>query len=169
VQHCCVILKNLTNRPVLIASDPQQIKLADQISKDDCAADFKRELPNGNLRKQPSSKPARSIVTQIVTAQTNASQFTTYFGSRQVRIASTLALWVTIDSTVSRLTAPPLSSGQRAGILLRDAWPGIEAYRDIVMATLSISTTGSRLRPIASPREPEGNDNQASRGQPQPH
>jgi hypothetical protein len=101
-------LKNLTNRPALIASDPQQIELADQISKDDCAADFKRELPNGNLRKQPSSKPARSIVTQIVTAQTNASQFTTYFGSRQVRIASTLALWVTIDSTVTANSAAAL-------------------------------------------------------------
>jgi hypothetical protein len=43
----------------------------------------------------------RSIVTQIATAQTNATQFTTPFGSqtRQVRIASTLALWVTIDSS----------------------------------------------------------------------
>ena len=51
--------------------------------------------------KQSSSKLGRSIVTQIATAQANATQFTTPFGSqtRQVRIASTLALWVTIDST----------------------------------------------------------------------
>jgi hypothetical protein len=51
--------------------------------------------------KQSSSKLGRSIVTQIAPAQANATQFTTPFGSqtRQVRIASTLALWVTIDST----------------------------------------------------------------------
>jgi hypothetical protein len=51
--------------------------------------------------KQPASKIARSIVTQIATAQTNATQFTTPFGSqtRYVRLASTLALWITIDST----------------------------------------------------------------------
>jgi hypothetical protein len=50
---------------------------------------------------QTSSRLARSIVTQIATAQTNATQFTTPFGSqtRQVRIASTLSLWATIDST----------------------------------------------------------------------
>jgi hypothetical protein len=50
---------------------------------------------------QPSSKLGRSIVTQIATAQTNATRFTTPFGSqtRQIRITSTLALWITIDST----------------------------------------------------------------------
>jgi hypothetical protein len=55
----------------------------------------------GIYQKQPSSRLGRSIVTQVATAQTNATQFTTYFGSqtRQVRIASTLALWITIDST----------------------------------------------------------------------
>ena len=53
----------------------------------------------GNL--QPASRLGRSIVTQVATAQTNATQFTTPFGSqtRQIRLASTLALWVTIDST----------------------------------------------------------------------
>jgi hypothetical protein len=53
----------------------------------------------GNI--QPASKLGRSVVTQVATAQTNATQFTTPFGSqtRQVRIASTLALWITIDST----------------------------------------------------------------------
>lgn len=51
--------------------------------------------------KQTASRLGRSIVTQIATAQTNATQFTTPFGSQtyQVRINSTLALWVTIDST----------------------------------------------------------------------
>jgi hypothetical protein len=40
-------------------------------------------------------------LSQIATAQTNATQFTTPFGSqtRQVRLASTLALCVTLDST----------------------------------------------------------------------
>jgi hypothetical protein len=54
-----------------------------------------------NYVLQPASRLGRSIVTQIATAQTNATQFTTPFGSqtRQVRIASTLALWITIDST----------------------------------------------------------------------
>jgi hypothetical protein len=50
---------------------------------------------------QRASRLGRSIVTQVATAQTNATQFTTPFGSqtRQVRIASTLSLWATIDST----------------------------------------------------------------------
>jgi hypothetical protein len=53
----------------------------------------------GNL--QPAFRLGRSLVTQITTAQTNATQFKTPFGSqtRQVRLASTLALWITIDST----------------------------------------------------------------------
>jgi hypothetical protein len=54
-----------------------------------------------NYVLQPASRAGRSIVTQVATAQTNATQFTTPFGSqtRQVRIASTLAIWATIDST----------------------------------------------------------------------
>jgi hypothetical protein len=54
-----------------------------------------------NYVLQPASRLGRSIVTAVATAQTNATQFTTPFGSqtRQVRIASTLALWITIDST----------------------------------------------------------------------
>jgi hypothetical protein len=41
------------------------------------------------------------VYRQIATAQTNASQFTTYFGSqtRQIRLNSTLAIWATLDST----------------------------------------------------------------------
>jgi hypothetical protein len=52
----------------------------------------------GNL--QPASRLGRSIVTQIATAD-ERDAFTTPFGSqtRQVRIASTLSLWITIDST----------------------------------------------------------------------
>jgi hypothetical protein len=55
----------------------------------------------GYWEKQSSSKLGRSIVTQIATAQTNATQFTTPFGSQtyQVRITSTLPIWLTIDST----------------------------------------------------------------------
>jgi hypothetical protein len=53
----------------------------------------------GNL--QPVSRLGRSIVTQIATAQTNATQSTTPFGSQtqHARLVSTLALWATIDST----------------------------------------------------------------------
>ena len=54
-----------------------------------------------NWRGQNASRLGRGIVTQVATAQTNATQFTTYFGSqtRQVRINSTLAIWATLDST----------------------------------------------------------------------
>lgn len=50
---------------------------------------------------QPSSRLGRSIVTQVATAQTNATQFTTPFSAQtyQVRVVSTLALWATIGST----------------------------------------------------------------------
>ena len=55
----------------------------------------------GFYSKQPASRLGRSIVTQIATAQTNATLFTTPFSSqtRQIRISSTLSLWATIDST----------------------------------------------------------------------
>jgi hypothetical protein len=50
---------------------------------------------------QQSSRLGRSIVTQVATAQTNATQFTTPFAAQtyQVRVVSTLALWATIGST----------------------------------------------------------------------
>jgi hypothetical protein len=53
--------------------------------------------------KQTSSKLGRSIVTQVATAQTNATQSTTPFGSQtyQVRINSTFAIWATIDTTAT--------------------------------------------------------------------
>jgi hypothetical protein len=55
----------------------------------------------GNL--QPASRLGRSIVTQVATAQTNASQTTTNFGSQtyQVRVVSTLPIWATIDATAT--------------------------------------------------------------------
>jgi hypothetical protein len=55
----------------------------------------------GSWKSQPSSRLGRSIVTQVATAQTNATQFTTPFSAQtyQVRICSTLALWATIGST----------------------------------------------------------------------
>ena len=51
--------------------------------------------------KQTASRLGRSIVTNVATAQVNATVFTTPFDSqtRQVRVASTLALWATIGST----------------------------------------------------------------------
>ena len=54
-------------------------------------------------KAQPASKLGRSIVTAIATAQTNASQTTTNFGSQtyQVRIVSTLPIWATIDTTAT--------------------------------------------------------------------
>jgi hypothetical protein len=42
----------------------------------------------GYWEKQPSSKLGRSIVTQIATAQTNATQFTTPFASQTIKCAS---------------------------------------------------------------------------------
>jgi hypothetical protein len=50
---------------------------------------------------QSASRLGRSIVTQIATAQTNASQFTTTFSAQtyQVRIMSTLPIWAVIGST----------------------------------------------------------------------
>ena len=51
--------------------------------------------------KATSSRLGRSIVTNIATAQTNTTLFTTPFSAqcRQVRLVSTLALWATIGST----------------------------------------------------------------------
>lgn len=55
----------------------------------------------GNL--QSASRLGRSIVTQVATAQTNATQFTTTFGSqtRQVRLVHTFTggIWITLNST----------------------------------------------------------------------
>jgi len=52
-------------------------------------------------QKMDSSRLGRSIVTQIATAQTNASQTTTPFAAqtRQVRICSSLPIWVTIGTS----------------------------------------------------------------------
>jgi hypothetical protein len=57
----------------------------------------------GHWKLQPSSKLGRSIVTQVATAQTNASQPTTTFGSqtRQARLIHNFSggIWATIDSS----------------------------------------------------------------------
>jgi hypothetical protein len=54
---------------------------------------------------QSASRLGRSIVTQVATAQTNASQTTTNFGSqtRQVRIIHTFTggIWATVDTTAT--------------------------------------------------------------------
>src|SRR5262249_14344026 len=54
-----------------------------------------------NWKGHSASRLGRSIVTQVATAQTNATQFTTPFTAQtyQVRIASTLPIWITIGST----------------------------------------------------------------------
>jgi len=45
--------------------------------------------------KQTASRLGKSIVTNIATAQVNASQTTTPFGqTHQVRVASNLAIWI---------------------------------------------------------------------------
>jgi hypothetical protein len=50
---------------------------------------------------QPASRLGRSIVTQVATAQTNATQFTTPFSAQtyQIRLETTLPIWFTLGST----------------------------------------------------------------------
>ena len=79
----------------------------------------------GNL--QSASRLGRSIVTQVATAQTNATQFTTTFGSqtRQVRLVHTFTggIWITLDSTavVTANSSATLDSGQLPGIFYCNA------------------------------------------------
>ena len=60
---------------------------------------------------QPSSRLGRSIVTQVATAQTNATQSTTAFAVQtyQVRVIHTLngtaGIWATIGSITTDVTA----------------------------------------------------------------
>jgi hypothetical protein len=56
---------------------------------------------------QPASRMGRAIVTQVATAQTQATQSTPPFGSqtRQIRVATTLSIWATISSTTVDVTA----------------------------------------------------------------
>jgi len=71
-----------------------------------------------NWRGQSASRLGRSIVTQIATAQTNATQFTTPFSAQtyQVRIISTLAIWATIGSTA-------VVTANSAATYLAPNWP----------------------------------------------
>jgi hypothetical protein len=54
---------------------------------------------------QPASRIGRSIVTQVATAQTNASQTTTNFDTqtRQIRVIHnfTGGIWATVDTTAT--------------------------------------------------------------------
>ena len=56
-----------------------------------------------NWRGQTASRLGRSIVTQVATAQTNATQFTTPFAAQtyQIRVVHTFTggIWATIGST----------------------------------------------------------------------
>jgi hypothetical protein len=60
---------------------------------------------------QPSSRLGRSIVTQVATAQTNATQSTTAFAAQtyQIRVYHTLngtaGIWATVGSTSTDVTA----------------------------------------------------------------
>src|SRR5262245_47611107 len=64
-----------------------------------------------NWKSQPASRLGRSIVTQVATAQTNATQSTTAFSAQtyQIRIYHTLnasaGIWATIGSTTTDVTA----------------------------------------------------------------
>jgi hypothetical protein len=50
---------------------------------------------------QPASRLGRSIVTSLATAQVNTTLFTTPFSAQtyQIRVASSLPIWLTIGST----------------------------------------------------------------------
>jgi hypothetical protein len=72
---------------------------------------------------QPASRLGRSIVTQVATAQTNATQSTTGFSLQtyQVRVYHTLngtaGIWATIGSTTTDVTA------NSSAVLLPAGWP----------------------------------------------
>ena len=74
----------------------------------------------GSWEKQTASRLGRSIVTQIATAQTNATQFTTPFDTqvRQVRIIHNFSsgIWAVIGST-------QVVTANSAAVLLPNAWP----------------------------------------------
>jgi hypothetical protein len=84
---------------------------------------------------QPSSRLGRSIVTQVATAQTNATQFTTPFAAQtyQVRVCSTLGIWATIGSTavVTANSAATYIPAKRARIFCGDQWSGVELHQHI--------------------------------------
>jgi hypothetical protein len=71
---------------------------------------------------QSASRLGRSIVTQIATAQTNATQSTTGFSAQvyQVRVCHTLngtsGIWATIGSTTTDVTANSSAALIPAGV-----------------------------------------------------
>src|SRR5262245_63386069 len=80
-------------------------------------------MGNSNYRSQSASRLGRSIVTQVATAQTNATQSTTGFTSQtyQIRVYHTLngtaGIWATIGSTATDVTA------NSSAVLLPAGWP----------------------------------------------
>ena len=70
--------------------------------------------------KATASRLGRSIVTQVATAQTNATQFTTTFGSqtRQVRIIHNFSggIWAVVGST-------QVVTANSSAVLLPSAFP----------------------------------------------
>jgi len=69
---------------------------------------------------QPASRLGRSIVTQVATAQTNATQFTTPFAAQtyQIRICHSFTggIWCTIGSTA-------VVTANSAATFLLGSWP----------------------------------------------
>jgi hypothetical protein len=67
------------------------------------------------LSRYTSSRLGRSIVTQVATAQTNASQTTTPFGSQtyQVRVTHSFAngIWISIGNSTTASVAVTAAAG----------------------------------------------------------
>src|SRR5215510_8743592 len=90
---------------------------------------------------QNSSRLGRSIVTQIATAQTNATQFTTPFAAQtyQIRVVSTLPIWATIGSTA-------VVTANSAATFLPGNWPEYFAVTSgQVLNFISTSTSSGYL------------------------
>jgi hypothetical protein len=67
------------------------------------------------LARYTSSRLGRSIVTQVATAQTNASQTTTPFGSQtyQVRVSHSFAngIWISVGNSTNAAAAVTATAG----------------------------------------------------------
>src|SRR5262245_53070688 len=92
---------------------------------------------------QSASRLGRSIVTQVATAQTNATQSTTGFSAQtyQIRVYHTLngtaGIWATIGSTATDVTA------NSSAVLLGAGWPeyfAVTAGQHFNFLTTSTST-----------------------------
>jgi hypothetical protein len=67
------------------------------------------------ISRYTSSRLGRSIVTQVATAQTNASQTTTPFGSQtyQVRVSHSFAngIWISVGNSTNQSAAVTATAG----------------------------------------------------------